>query len=93
MIKIFNSFSILFLIFFISSSAYSGGDDISALQGEIDMVLMDEYNPCFDQLESDMNADSNITSVIKLSGLGSFSQGDEIMSSSNVKAVVESFDP
>jgi hypothetical protein len=57
------------------------------------MVLMEEVNPCFDQLDSDINDDSNITSVIKLSGLGAFNQGDEIMSSSNVKAVVESYDP
>ena len=93
MSKIFNFFSILFLVFYFSSAGYAGGDDISVLQEDIDMVLMAEYNPCFDQLESDINDNNNITSVIKLSGVGSFNQGDEIMSSSNVKAVVESYDP
>ena len=93
MSKIFNFFSILLLVFFFSNAGYAGDDDISVLQEELDMVLMDEYNPCFDQLESDMNDDSHITSVLKLSGVGGFNQGDEIMSSSNVKAIVESYDP
>ena len=92
MTKVFNSFSILFLILLFSSVG-AGGDDTSVLQEELDMVLMEEFNPCFDQLEGDINDDSNITSVIKLSGLGTFNQGDEIMSSSNVKAIVESYDP
>ncbi len=93
MTKVFNSFFILCLILFFSSVGFAGGDDTSVLQEEIDMVLMEEFNPCFDQLEGDINDDSNITSVIKLSGLGAFNQGDEIMSSSNVKAIVESYDP
>ncbi len=93
MIKVFNSFSILCLILFFSSVGFAGGDDTSVLQEELDMVLMEEFNPCFDQLEGDINDDSNITSVIKLSGLGAFNQGDEIMSSSNVKAIVDSYDP
>ena len=89
MIKIFNSFSILCLILFISSAGLAGDDDVSVLQKELNMVLMEEFNPCFD----DIDDDSNITSVIKLSGLGAFNQGDEIMSSSNVKAIVDSYDP
>ena len=93
MIKVFNSFSILCLILFFSSIGFAGGDDTSVLQEELDMVLMEEFNPCFDQLEGDINDDNNITSVIKLSGLGAFNQGDEIMSSSNVKAIVDSYDP
>ena len=93
MTKVFNSFSILCLILFFSSVGFAGGDDTSVLQEELDMVLMEEFNPCFDQLEGDINDDSNITSVIKLSGLGAFNQGDEIMSSSNVKAIVDSYDP
>ena len=84
-------FSILFLIFFISSVGHAGGDDISALQEELDMVMLDEFNPCFDQLEGDITDEDNITSVMRLSGAGSFSQGDEIMSSSNVKAIVDSY--
>jgi len=90
--KIFKSFPLPLLIILISGNCYSGGDEISILQDELDMVLMDTYNPCFDQLESDINDDNNITSVIQLSGIGSFSPGDDIMSSSNVKAIVESYD-
>jgi colicin import membrane protein len=95
MSRIFKNFSIsffIFFIFFISGIGFAGGDDISVLQEELDMILTDEYNPCFDQLEGDISDDSNITSVIQLSGIGSFSQDDEIMSSSNVKAIVESYD-
>ncbi len=55
------------------------------------MVMLDEFNPCFDQLEGDITDEDNITSVMRLSGAGSFSQGDEIMSSSNVKAIVDSY--
>ena len=73
-----------------SSSVHSGGDEISVLQEELDMVLMKD--PCFDQLETDIDEDDNITSVMLLKGEGSFNQGDEIMSSSNVKAIVESYD-
>ena len=69
---------------------YSGGDEISVLQEELDMVLMKD--PCFDQLETDIDEDDIITSVMLLKGEGSFNQGDEIMSSSNVKAIVESYD-
>ena len=89
--KFFNSFLLSILIAFISTPSYSEGDDISVLQEELDMVLMND--PCFDQLQSDIDEDSNLTSVIRLKGEGSFSQGDEIMSSSNVKAIVESYDP
>ena len=73
-----------------SFSVHSGVDGSSVLQEELDMVLMKD--PCFDQLETDIDEDDNITSVIRLKGEGSFNQGDEIMSSSNVKAIVESYD-
>ena len=82
-------FITLFLIL-ISTSSFSGGDDISVLQEELDMILMED--PCFNQLESDIDDEGNITSVMLIKGDGSFTQGDEIMSSSNVKAIVESYD-
>jgi hypothetical protein len=88
--KIFSSFLTSFFILLMSSSVHSGGDEISVLQEELDMVLMKD--PCFDQLETDIDEDDNITSVMLLKGEGSFNQGDEIMSSSNVKAIVESYD-
>ncbi len=89
--KFFNRLLISIFIFFISTSSYSGDDGNSLLQEDLDMVLLND--PCFDQLEGDIDEDSNLTSVIRLKGDGSFSQGDEIMSSSNVKAIAESYDP
>ena len=89
--KFFNRLLISIFIVFVSTSSYSGGNDISLLQEELDMALMDD--PCFDQLKGDIYEDTNLTSVIRLKGEGSVSQGDEIMSSSNVKAIVESYVP
>jgi hypothetical protein len=88
--KILNSFLISFFFILISTSSFSGGDDISVLQEELDMILMED--PCFNQLEGDIDDEGNITSVMLVKGDGSFTQGDEIMSSSNVKAIVESYD-
>ena len=87
--KIF-SFLISFSIILLSTSSFAGGDEISVLQEEIDVALMND--PCFDQLEGDIDDNGNLTSVLLLKGNGSFTQGDEIMSSSNVKAIVESYD-
>jgi len=88
--KIFSSFLISFFILSISTSSHSGGDEISVLEEELDMILMKD--PCFDQLESDIDEDSNLTSVMIIKGKALFSKGDEIMSSSNAKAVVDSYD-
>ena len=88
--KILSSFLISFFLILISTSSFSGGDDISVLQEELDMILMED--PCFNQLEGDIDDEGNITSVMLIKGDGSFTQGDEIMSSSNVKAIVESYD-
>ena len=87
--KIF-CFLISFSIILLSTSSFAGGDEISVLQEEIDVALMND--PCFDQLEGDIDDDGNLTSVMLLKGNGSFAQGDEIMSSSNVKAIVEFYD-
>ena len=62
--KIFSSFLTSFFILLMSSSVHSGGDEISFLQEELDMVLMKD--PCFDQLETDIDEDDNITSVCYL---------------------------
>ena len=62
----FNRLLISVFIVFISTSSYSGSDDILVLQEELDMVLMND--PCFDQLQSDIDEDSNLTSVIRQIG-------------------------
>ena len=51
--KIFSTFLTSSFIFLMSSSVYSGGDEISVLQEELDMALMKD--PCFDQLETDID--------------------------------------
>ncbi len=88
--KILSSFLISFFILSISTLSHSGGDEISVLEDDLDLILMQD--PCFDQLETDIDEESNLTSVMVLSGEGEFSQGDEIMSSSNAKAIVDSYD-
>ena len=88
--KILSSFLISFFILSISSLSHSGGDEISVIEDDLDLILMQD--PCFDQLETDIDEESNLTSVMVLSGEGEFSQGDEIMSSSNAKAIVDSYD-
>ena len=88
--KILSSFLISFFILSISTLIHSGGDEISVLEDDLDLILMQD--PCFDQLETDIDEESNLTSVMVLSGEGEFSQGDEIMSSSNAKAIVDSYD-
>ena len=77
----------------ISLSAQSGGnDDSSILQETIDLALISEYAPCSDQNENENFESSNIVSVMILSGNASFTKGDLITSSQNVKAIVDSFD-
>ena len=88
--KILSSFLISFFILSISTLSHSGGDEISVLEDDLDLILMQD--PCFDQLETDIDEESNLTSVMVLSGEGEFRQGDEIMSSSNAKAIVDSYD-
>ena len=88
--KILSSFLISFFILSISTLSHSGGDEISVLEDDLDLILMQD--PCLDQLETDIDEESNLTSVMVLSGKGEFSQGDEIMSSSNAKAIVDSYD-
>ena len=88
--KILSSLLISFFILSISTLSHSGGDEISVLEDDLDLILMQD--PCFDQLETNIDEESNLTSVMVLSGEGEFSQGDEIMSSSNAKAIVDSYD-
>jgi len=77
----------------ISHNAHSSDDlNDSLLQVAIDITLMDEYSPCTDQYEINDSENSNITSSLLLSGDALFSKGDVIISSTNAKAIVDSFD-
>ena len=80
---------LLFLSFNVHSS-----DDIndSLIEAANNIMLMDEYSPCTDQYEINDSENSNITSSLLLSGDAFFSKGDVIISSTNAKAIVDSFD-
>jgi len=65
----------------ISPNAYSVDD----LNGS-------SMNPCTDQYEINDSETNNITSSILLSGDAFFSEGDMVISSTNAKAIVESFE-
>ena len=89
-ISIFIQLACLLLI---SHNAHSSDDlNDSLLQVAIDITLMDEYSPCTDQYEINDSENSNITSSLLLSGDALFSKGDVIISSTNAKAIVDSFD-
>jgi len=72
-----------------SHNAYSN-DDEKDLQ--LQKVLLNEYSSCSDQYEINDSEAHYITSSLLLSGDAFFSKGDMIISSTNAKAIVDSFD-
>ena len=77
----------------VSHNAHSSDDlNDSLLQVTEDITIMDEYSSCTDQYEINDSENSNITSSLLLSGDAFFSKGDMIISSTNAKAIVDSFD-
>ncbi|MDC1220806.1 hypothetical protein N8002_01940, partial [Candidatus Thioglobus sp.] len=81
---------ILLLSFNVHSS-----DDVndSLLQEDNDIMLVDEFSSCTDQYETNDLESNNVTSSLLLSGDSFFTRGDMIISSTNVRAIVDSFDP
>ena len=69
-------------------------DDVndSILQGDNDILLMNEFSSCTDQYEDNDLESNNITSSLLLSGESFFAQGDMIISSTNARAIVDSYD-
>ena len=69
-------------------------DDVndSILQGDNDIILMNEFSSCTDQYEDNDLESNNITSSLLLSGESFFAQGDMIISSTNARAIVDSYD-
>jgi len=83
------------LVFFLSvSHNVHSSDDIGdvLLKEDIGITHLDEYSPCTDQYKINDSETSNITSSLLLSGDAFFSKGDMIISSTNTKAIVDSFD-
>jgi len=77
----------------ISNNAYSSDDlNDSSLQDASNTALLNEYSPCSDQYEINDSEANYITSSLLLSGDAFFSKGDMIISSTNAKAIVDSFD-
>ena len=83
------------LVFFLllSFNAHSSNDESNSIrQDSLDIVLMQEYSPCSIQDEIQDSEVSNLTSIIILSGDAVFIKGDELIGSSNAKAIVDSYD-
>ena len=77
----------------ISNNAYSSDNlNDSSLQDASNTALLNEYSPCSDQYEINDSEANYITSSLLLSGDAFFSKGDMIISSTNAKAIVDSFD-
>ena len=76
-----------------SSNVFSAGDKSDSLPLDtLDEVLIDEYKPCSDQNDFDTVEINDVSSFMILSGDASFTEGDEIISSNNARAIVSSFD-
>ena len=84
-----NTFVKLVCLLLISYNAYSN-DDIK--DSQLQKVPLNEYSPCSDQYEINDSEANYITSSLLLSGDAFFSKGDMIISSTNAKAIVDSFD-
>jgi hypothetical protein len=85
-------FKLIFLVF-LSSNVFSAGDERDSLLFEtLDSVFIDEYKPCSDLTDFDSVEINNISSFMILSGDATFTEGDEIISSNNARAIVSSFD-
>ena len=75
----------------ISTNTYSGSD--INVQDSLDIALIDEYSSCTDLYEVNDSEPNNVTSTLLLSGEAIFAKGDMIISSTNTRAIVDSYDP
>ena len=83
----------LIFLLLISSNVFSAGDESDSLPLDtLDEVFIDEYKPCSDQNDFDTVEINDVSSFMILSGDASFTEGDEIISSNNARAIVSSFD-
>ena len=83
----------LIFLLLISSNVFSAGDESDSLPLDtLEDVLINEYKPCSDQNDFDTVEINDVSSFMILSGDASFTEGDEIISSNNARAIVSSFD-
>ena len=75
----------------ISTSVSSDSDESAG--DALDISLIAEYNSCGDLYEINESEINNLTSILLLSGEAFFVEGDMVMSSTNAKAIVDSYDP
>ena len=80
-------------LFFISITIHAGGNESDSLLMEsLDEVLIEEYKPCSDQLDTNSSEFNIISSLMIVSEGSLFTEGEVITSSSGVKAIVDSHD-
>ena len=75
----------------ISTSVSSDSDESAG--DALDISLIAEYSSCADLYEINESEINNLTSILLLSGEAFFVEGDMVMSSTNAKAIVDSYDP
>ena len=89
---LFNHFFRILFLLIVSLSAYSSEEDnISSTQETLNMVLVENYEPCSDGLDFESVENNPISNIMLLYGNATFSIGDEIISSNNARAIVSSF--
>jgi colicin import membrane protein len=77
----------------ISHSVYSSDVESELKEQEVlDIEYLDEYGSCEDQYDNNNLESNNITSSLLLSGDSFFAPGDLIISSTNARAIVDSYD-
>jgi hypothetical protein len=77
----------------ISHSVYSSDVENELKEQEVlDIEYLDEYGSCEDQYDNNNLESNNITSSLLLSGDSFFAPGDLIISSTNARAIVDSYD-
>jgi hypothetical protein len=77
----------------ISHSVYSSDVESELKEQEVlDIEYLDEYGSCEDQYDNNDLESNNITSSLLLSGDSFFAPGDLIISSTNARAIVDSYD-
>ena len=82
-----------FFLLFLTLNVFSGGNEGDSLLMEtLDEVLIEEYKPCSDQSDINSFEVSTISSLMIVSEGSFFTEGEVIISSSGVQAIVDSYD-
>jgi len=83
----------LVCLLLISNNVHSSDDvGLSLLKDFVDIEFLDEHSSCADQYESNNSEARYITSSLILTGEAFFTKGEMIISSTNVRAIVDSYE-